>query len=204
MTYVRKLSDPRWQRVRLKVMDRDSWRCQATNCRSPVETPLHVHHKYYLPNFDPWEYPLDSLITFCEKCHEAQHAKPEARRVLVEGEFYRWRELPSLLGFEPRGYLTQDAGGIVQCGCFRLDYNPDAPDIILPGREGYIAKQALAYAKQKNFVPVFVNAGDFGWEYCGQFRVETVTFNAIEIAIHGERAKREGTIAMVLFLEKEH
>ena len=164
---------------------------------------LHVHHKQYLAQREPWEYPLENLITYCENCHEGQHAERDHRSKLVEGEFYRWSDLPPLLGFEPHGYLSQDATGVVQCGCFRLDYNPDAPDIVLPGIKTFIADQARAFAKQTMFVPVFVKAEDFGWEYCGKFRVEAATSNAVEIGIHAERAKRNGTIGMILFLEKE-
>ena len=121
MSYSRKLRDARWQRLRLKVMERDSWRCQAEDCRSPENSILHVHHKQYLPQRDPWEYPLDHLITYCEKCHEGQHAGPNQPRQLVEGQFYRWSDLPDLLGFEPRGYLPQDKAGVVRCGCFCPD-----------------------------------------------------------------------------------
>jgi len=204
MSYSRKLRDARWQRVRLKVMERDAWRCQASDCRSPENTMLHVHHKQYFPQRDPWDYPLENLITYCEKCHEAQHVKPDGGWSLVEGEFYRWSELPNLLGFEPRGYLSQDADGVVRCGCFRLDYNPDAPDIVLPGTQTFIADQARVFIKQREFVPVFVKGEDFGWEYCGNYRVEAATNNSVEIGIHAERSKRDGTIAMILFLEKEH
>jgi hypothetical protein len=203
MTYSRKLRDARWQRVRLKIMERDGWRCQAGDCRSPENTTLHVHHKQYLPQREPWDYPFENLITYCEKCHEAHHAEAKGERSLIEGEFYRWSELPSLLGFEPRGYLSQDADSVVRCGCFRLDYNPDAPDIVLPGTQSFIADQACVFSKQRGFVPVFVKGEDFGWEYCGNYRVETATSNAVEIGIHAERSKRDGKIAMILFLEKE-
>ena len=203
MNYSRKLRDVRWQRVRLKVMERDGWRCQAADCRSPENAILNVHHKKYLSRREPWDYPLENLITYCERCHEAQHTEQNQLKALVEGEFYRWSNLPTLLGFEPRGYLSQDDAGIVRCGCFRLDYNPDAPDIVLPGTEPFIADQAKTFVAQKTFVPVFVKADDFGWEYCGKFRVEAVTSNAAEINMHSERAKRDGTISMVLFLEKE-
>lgn len=204
MIYGHKLKDARWQRVRLKVMERDGWRCQAADCDSPENKMLHVHHNQYLPQREPWEYPLENLITYCEKCHDEQHAKPSHQRQLIEGEFYHWKELPALLGFEPRGYLSQNDAGVVRCGCFRLDYNPDAPDIVLPGIKTFIADQARAFTTQRNFVPVFIKAEDFGWEYCGKFRVEAVTNNAVEISIHEKRAKRDGTIGMILFLEKQH
>lgn len=183
-------------------MERDGWRCQAVGCRSPEHTVLHVHHKRYLSQREPWEYPLDNLITYCEKCHDGHHAESSRRRTLVEGEFYRWSDLPDLLGFEPHGYLTQDAAGVVRCGCFRLDYNPDAPDIVLPGTEPFIADQARVFARQRECVPVFVKAEDFGWEYCGEYHVKEVVTNSVEIETHAKRAERDDPIAMLLLLEK--
>lgn len=35
---------------------------------------LHIHHKYYLLNKSPWEYPSEALTTLCWKCHEELHA----------------------------------------------------------------------------------------------------------------------------------
>jgi hypothetical protein len=203
MRYSQKLRDARWQKIRLEVFERDNWRCQSPDCRSPKSTSLHVHHRQYLPNREPWEYPLDKLITYCEPCHEKQHSRTNQSGGLVVGAFYRWSELPGLLGFEPHGYLTQDAAGVVRCGCFRLDYNPDAPDIVLPGLKPFIADQGRVFARQQEYIPVLVKGEDFGWEYCGRYRVAAVTTNTVEIGIHAERAKRDGTISMVLFLEKE-
>lgn len=34
---------------------------------------LHVHHKYYILNNLPWEYPKESLITLCHNCHQNIH-----------------------------------------------------------------------------------------------------------------------------------
>jgi len=64
MTYAEKLKDPRWQRKRLKILQRDNWSCQY--CGSDKHT-LHVHHFMYINN--PWDAPDDKLITFCEDCH---------------------------------------------------------------------------------------------------------------------------------------
>lgn len=38
---------------------------------------LNVHHKYYQTGKEPWDYPDDALITYCSKCHEAEHAQVE-------------------------------------------------------------------------------------------------------------------------------
>ena len=61
--------DPRWQKRRLEIMQRDEFMCQC--CYDPENT-LNVHHKYYIHNKKPWEYPSELLITLCEKCHESE------------------------------------------------------------------------------------------------------------------------------------
>lgn len=66
-TYQEKLKDPRWQKCRLEVFERDDWMCQF--CCSITKT-LEVHHKEYLSGLDPWDYPLSNFITLCEDCHK--------------------------------------------------------------------------------------------------------------------------------------
>lgn len=34
---------------------------------------LHIHHKYYIKEFNAWEYNNDALITLCQYCHENLH-----------------------------------------------------------------------------------------------------------------------------------
>src|SRR5262245_55772347 len=68
-SYQKKLLDPRWQKMRLQVFERDEWCCQR--CFSSEET-LHVHHRYYTRDTDPWDYPMEALVTLCETCHEEE------------------------------------------------------------------------------------------------------------------------------------
>jgi hypothetical protein len=67
--YIKKLRDPKWQKIRLKILERDEWHCQQ--CGNAKET-LHVHHRYYEKGKEPWDYPLEALITLCEFCHEGE------------------------------------------------------------------------------------------------------------------------------------
>ena len=70
LSYSEKLKDPRWQKKRLQIFERDKWKCQ--NCGESDDT-LHVHHLSYKKNIDPWDYPSTLLITLCEKCHKKEH-----------------------------------------------------------------------------------------------------------------------------------
>jgi hypothetical protein len=70
-TYAEKLRDPRWQQKRLKIMERDGFRC--LECGGDKDT-LNVHHGCYVPGRDPWDYDDDLLHTLCERCHERTQA----------------------------------------------------------------------------------------------------------------------------------
>jgi len=68
--YSEKLKDPRWQKKRLEILQRDNWCCQG--CFDESST-LNVHHKIYKKNHNIWDYEDDELITLCEKCHDIEH-----------------------------------------------------------------------------------------------------------------------------------
>lgn len=66
MTYSEKLKDPRWQKKRLKVLERDDFTCQV--CGDDKKT-LHVHHKKYSAK-NPYDEPMQNLLTLCCYCHQ--------------------------------------------------------------------------------------------------------------------------------------
>lgn len=70
MKYSEKLKDPRWQKKRLEVFQRDDFSCQQCG---DTETTLCVHHLRYMAGRDPWEYPEEMLLTLCEECHNAEY-----------------------------------------------------------------------------------------------------------------------------------
>lgn len=74
MTYSEKLKDPRWQKKRLEILQRDNWTC--CNCGDDSKT-LHVHHRIYINGKDPWEYPDHLLVTLCEYCHEGEESQKQ-------------------------------------------------------------------------------------------------------------------------------
>jgi len=69
LSYSNKLKDPRWQKKRLKILERDNFTCR--NCKRDDIT-LSVHHKRYIKGNDPWEYPDKYLITLCQPCHDIE------------------------------------------------------------------------------------------------------------------------------------
>jgi hypothetical protein len=73
--YSDKLKDPRWQKKRLEIMQRDEFRCQS--CYDD-KTTLHIHHRRYILGRAPWDYPDALLVTLCESCHEAEREMLES------------------------------------------------------------------------------------------------------------------------------
>ena len=76
--YWEKLRDPRWQKKRLEILERDGWKCRE--CGS-ADATLNVHHGRYLKDCEPWEYENDSLQTLCDMCHESRHVAMRAVQI---------------------------------------------------------------------------------------------------------------------------
>jgi len=67
VTYSEKLRDPRWQKKRLEILNRDDFTCIQCGDK---ESTLHVHHFIYIYGRDPWDYPDVNFIVLCKTCHE--------------------------------------------------------------------------------------------------------------------------------------
>jgi 5-methylcytosine-specific restriction endonuclease McrA len=81
-TYSQKLRDPRWQKKRLEIFNRDNWTCQS--CGSDSNN-LQIHHLKYHQGKNPWEYDNQFLVTYCEVCHESEHLIGDTtREILLE------------------------------------------------------------------------------------------------------------------------
>jgi hypothetical protein len=101
MTYSEKLKDPRWQKKRLKVMERDGFKCR--DCTNDGKT-LHVHHCFYEIG-NPWDTDPEFLITLCKDCHDERHE--------LEGRFQRARgKAFAQLPIETIRVMTEDMENI--------------------------------------------------------------------------------------------
>lgn len=74
--YYKALQHPKWQKKRLKIFERDKWKCRGCG---DTETTLHVHHLTYTKKY-PWNELQKNLITYCSRCHARAHGKKEVIR----------------------------------------------------------------------------------------------------------------------------
>ena len=75
--------DPRWQKKRLEIMERDEFTCKGCG---DMESTLNVHHSYYLKGNKVWDYQNWMLVTLCEKCHQRFHKQIDMiKEAIVDG-----------------------------------------------------------------------------------------------------------------------
>lgn len=116
-SYWELLRDPRWQKMRLEIMQRDSFACKQ--CGDEKST-LNVHHTYYERDKMPWDYPPWSLHTLCEPCHEtAEEDLATLRRAIG---LLSLRQIEELTGYAYALSLSDrsenDAPPIVEVTCY--------------------------------------------------------------------------------------
>jgi hypothetical protein len=103
-TYQEKLRDPRWQRMRLEIMQRAGFSCEE--CGDSTTT-LNVHHTYYEKVLAPWEYSAESLRCLCEPCHAlVEDLRLKLARAVGGLRIAEQRELLQQLVKEPPSGLT--------------------------------------------------------------------------------------------------
>jgi hypothetical protein len=69
MSYYLKLKDPRWQKKRLEILNRDEFTCSYCG---DDQNELHVHHHYYVFGKELWDYEDEALSTLCSECHKKE------------------------------------------------------------------------------------------------------------------------------------
>lgn len=67
-TYSEKLKNPKWQKKRLEILQRDNFSCVLCG---DTETELHINHLKYTKQ--PWDAPNKDLQTLCKDCHLLFH-----------------------------------------------------------------------------------------------------------------------------------
>jgi hypothetical protein len=91
-TYAEKLKDGRWQEKRLRVLERDGFRCR----QCPSKDNLQAHHLFY-DGREPWEYEDDDLVTLCERHHGI--ADDQRRQLMRAVGRAGLEHIPELIGY---------------------------------------------------------------------------------------------------------
>ena len=73
MEYKKLLLNPKWQKKRLEILQRDNFSCVVCGNGIDTDTQVHVHHLSYRKGCMPWEYDNSNFVTLCEHCHSGVH-----------------------------------------------------------------------------------------------------------------------------------
>jgi hypothetical protein len=115
------------------------------------------------------------------------------------GQSYTRNEIAAMHGGGTMEYLPNVSGRIV-CACLRTDpaFNPEAPNVILPGRGRDIEHWAEVLCGQEGPIPVYLKRAPSRWEYVGDYEVERSSRSPEEI---GRREAQTGRpVTSVIFM----
>ena len=149
-TYAQQLRDPRWQKRRLEIFERDDWACCHCDAHG---SELHVHHVRYKYGLKPWEYGDSDLRTLCKACHsDATEITRAARDTLYD-------------------MLSEDAEGtrtLINAAAVALCFCPEAADVIADisqevgavVRTGFEARRRFDHADYMGIMTALVQCRD--------------------------------------------
>jgi len=114
-SYSDKLKDPRWQKKRLEIMQRDKFMCRECG---DTDNTLNVHHLNYIHGMQPWEYDNSDLKTLCELCHQAMH-----------NDYIEIKRIASTFDIETLHYAAEVLKAM------KYLYPPDCDDVLILAKE---------------------------------------------------------------------
>jgi hypothetical protein len=118
------------------------------------------------------------------------------------GNMYSRKQISADLGGGEVDFLPSTEGRVV-CGCFTLDHNPAAPNIVIPGTGKGIERTAELFCKQDYPVPIFIKRHPNEWEYVGYYKADHFpTDPAVIAANHNGSITPISQITRVIFLKR--
>jgi len=112
------------------------------------------------------------------------------------GEMYTRWQIHDQVGGALQSFLPTVDGRVV-AACLRLDTNPDAPAVILPGTGPGIEGAAARLVAQRDAVPTFLKRAVNCREYVGMYGVKRSTADPDVIAPHARRARRTDITSLI-------
>lgn len=131
--------------------------------------------------------------------HSGEGYRERGAGAFIVGTSYTREVIHAQVGGSLQTYLP-NVGGVIVAACLRLESNPDAPHVILPGTGEQIERSGDLLAAQQTPVPTFIKRGPNQWEYVGHYRVARATSDPSEIKGHAEKSGRDD-ITQVIFME---
>jgi hypothetical protein len=121
---------------------------------------------------------------------------------LTKGRRYTWSEIVEGTGADgsPPYYLLHRDGQVV-AGCFTLEHNPEAPQVVLAGKGPPIAKLADILCEQAGSIPVCVKSGMGEWLCCGEYKLVRSSTDPAEIASHTAEDRRSDVYKLIFLAE---
>ena len=157
-TYIEQLNDPRWIKLRNKIIARDNAICQYCGCQ---DKRLQVHHKTYQPGKAAWEYTESNLITLCEKCHKEITFVNKN----LYAQFIKTRNLLREVGFSDNmlfnvlGYIQYDLNDLLDGKKHNHNYFfhiaehgcSNYQDRVVLARLGFKSQESIDFVYENNF-----------------------------------------------------
>lgn len=81
-------SNIRWQRLRLRALRRDGYKCREAARYGRVEEATHVHHIWPAEDYPEYAYCLWNLVSLTKSNHDAMHDR-QTRKLTALG--IRWK-----------------------------------------------------------------------------------------------------------------
>jgi hypothetical protein len=103
--------------------------------------------------------------------------------VFTIGQKYSRKEISANLGGSEVDFLPTNGHQVV-CGCFTLEHNPEAPNIVIPGTGKVIERTAKLFCEQYYPVPIFMKRRVNEWEYVGDYKVVSHSTDMTAISAH--------------------
>lgn len=134
--YREKLRDPRWQKLRLQVFERDGWKCINCNTGIHGKKTLCVHHWAYIRGREPWDYPLTNFATMCWDCHQKEHDERPMADAVVKAVM---RRIPvayaDLIARELNGHIRRRGFRKLFVSLYAMRDDSSFNDILTRGKE---------------------------------------------------------------------
>lgn len=119
----------------------------------------------------------------------------------VIGKTYDRDEIYEMFGGSKQSALPFK-DGVPVCGCYTLEMNPNAPEIILVGVGIYKEQYSQIAVEQKLTLPIFLKRAVGEFEFVGYYRAVKYSTDREEIKKKNNSSRNNNDIAAVLYYEE--